>query len=52
MPETRSKEPIVRQYDHEVQGGTLVKPFTGAANAGPSDAAVLDAPLWMPCGER
>jgi phosphoribosylformylglycinamidine synthase II len=44
LPETRSKEPIVRQYDHEVQGGTLVKPFTGAANAGPSDAAVL-APL-------
>jgi len=41
MPETRSKEPIVRQYDHEVQGGTLVKPFLGAANAGPSDAAVL-----------
>jgi phosphoribosylformylglycinamidine synthase len=41
MPETRSKESIVRQYDHEVQGGTLVKPFLGAANAGPSDAAVL-----------
>jgi phosphoribosylformylglycinamidine synthase II len=41
MPETRSKEAIVRQYDHEVQGGTLVKPFLGAANAGPSDAAVL-----------
>ncbi len=44
MPETRSKEAIVRQYDHEVQGGTLVKPFLGATNAGPSDAAVL-APL-------
>ncbi len=41
LPETRSKESIVRQYDHEVQGGTLVKPFLGAANAGPSDAAVL-----------
>ena len=41
MPETRSKEAIVRQYDHEVQGGTLVKPFLGAANGGPSDAAVL-----------
>lgn len=44
MPETRSKEQVVRQYDHEVQAGTLVKPFTGATNAGPSDAAVL-APL-------
>ncbi|HSN75766.1 MAG TPA: phosphoribosylformylglycinamidine synthase subunit PurS, partial [Anaerolineae bacterium] len=41
MPETRSKEQVVRQYDHEVQGGTLVKPFVGAANTGPSDAAVL-----------
>jgi phosphoribosylformylglycinamidine synthase subunit PurSL len=36
-----SKEYIVRQYDHEVQGGSVVKPLTGAANDGPSDAAVL-----------
>jgi phosphoribosylformylglycinamidine synthase subunit PurSL len=36
-----SKEYVVRQYDHEVQGGSVVKPLTGAANDGPSDAAVL-----------
>ncbi len=36
-----SKEWIIRQYDHEVQGGSVVKPLTGAANDGPSDAAVL-----------
>ena len=36
-----SKEPWVRQYDHEVQGHSVVKPFTGARNDGPSDAAVL-----------
>ncbi len=36
-----SKEWIVRQYDHEVQGGSVVKPFTGVANDGPSDAAVV-----------
>jgi phosphoribosylformylglycinamidine (FGAM) synthase-like enzyme len=36
-----SKEPWVRQYDHEVQGRSVVKPFTGAKNDGPSDAAVL-----------
>jgi phosphoribosylformylglycinamidine synthase II len=36
-----SKEWIVRQYDHEVQGGSVVKPLTGAADDGPSDAAVL-----------
>ncbi len=41
MPDTRSKEDIVRRYDHEVQGGTVVKPFVGQANIGPSDAAVL-----------
>ncbi len=40
-PNVASKEWIVRQYDHEVQGGSVVKPFVGAANDGPSDAAVL-----------
>jgi phosphoribosylformylglycinamidine synthase len=36
-----SKESVVRRYDHEVQGGSVVKPFTGATNDGPSDAAVV-----------
>jgi phosphoribosylformylglycinamidine synthase len=36
-----SKEWIIRQYDHEVQGGSVVKPLVGAANDGPSDAAVI-----------
>jgi phosphoribosylformylglycinamidine synthase subunit PurSL len=36
-----SKEWIVRQYDHEVQGGSVVKPLTGASNDGPSDASVV-----------
>jgi phosphoribosylformylglycinamidine synthase len=36
-----SKESVVRRYDHEVQGGSVVKPFTGVDNDGPSDAAVL-----------
>ena len=36
-----SKESIVRRYDHEVQGGSVVKPFTGANDDGPSDAAVV-----------
>ena len=38
-----SKESVVRRYDHEVQGGSVVKPFTGVANDGPSDAAVVQA---------
>ncbi|MCX7634613.1 MAG: AIR synthase-related protein, partial [Syntrophales bacterium] len=36
-----SKEGVVRQYDHEVQGGSVVKPLVGADNDGPSDAAVI-----------
>jgi phosphoribosylformylglycinamidine synthase len=36
-----SKEWIVRQYDHEVQGRTVVKPLVGAREDGPGDAAVL-----------
>ncbi|MBK7893664.1 MAG: phosphoribosylformylglycinamidine synthase subunit PurL [Anaerolineaceae bacterium] len=40
-PDIRSKEEIIRRYDHEVQGGTAVKPLTGIANHGPSDATVI-----------
>ena len=36
-----SKEDWVRQYDHEVQGMSVVKPFCGEAADAPSDAAVL-----------
>jgi phosphoribosylformylglycinamidine synthase subunit PurSL len=36
-----SKESVVRQYDHEVQAGSVIKPLVGAANDGPSDAAVI-----------
>jgi phosphoribosylformylglycinamidine synthase len=36
-----SKEWIVRQYDHEVQGGTVVKPLVGLCDDGPGDAAVI-----------
>jgi phosphoribosylformylglycinamidine synthase subunit PurSL len=40
-PNIASKADIIRLYDHEVQGGTVVKPLTGAQNDGPSDACVL-----------
>ena len=36
-----SKESVVRQYDHEVQGGSVVKPLVGLHEDGPSDAAVI-----------
>jgi phosphoribosylformylglycinamidine synthase len=39
-PDVASKEWIIRQYDHEVQGGSVVKPLLGPGR-GPGDAAVL-----------
>jgi phosphoribosylformylglycinamidine synthase len=36
-----SKEYVIRQYDHEVQGGSIIKPLVGDAGDGPSDAAVI-----------
>ena len=35
-----SKEWVIRQYDHEVQGGSVIKPLMGPGE-GPMDAAVL-----------
>ncbi|MBI4227654.1 MAG: phosphoribosylformylglycinamidine synthase, partial [Candidatus Omnitrophica bacterium] len=36
-----SREPIIRRYDHEVQGGSALKPLVGAQHDGPSDAAIV-----------
>jgi len=47
QPNVRSKEDVVRRYDHEVQGGTRVKPFVGVGADGPADAAVIQ-PLEVP----
>ena len=35
-----SKEWVIRQYDHEVQGGSILKPLVGINNDGPSDASI------------
>jgi len=40
-PNITSKESLIRQYDHEVRGGSVVKPFCGVAADGPSDGAVV-----------
>ena len=51
-----SKEWVIHQYDHEVQGSSVVKPLTGVKNDGPSDAAVIkpkfesDRGLAISCG--
>ncbi len=40
-PTIASKELVIRRYDHEVQGATILKPLVGKAGSGPGDAAVL-----------
>ncbi|MDP2931094.1 MAG: phosphoribosylformylglycinamidine synthase subunit PurL [Chloroflexota bacterium] len=36
-----SKEWVIRQYDHEVQGGSVLKPLVGKTNDGPGDATII-----------
>ncbi len=43
-PNIASKEWIIRQYDHEVQSTSVIKPLVGVTAAGPSDGAV-NAPV-------
>jgi phosphoribosylformylglycinamidine synthase len=40
-PNIASKKWVVRQYDHEVQGASVVKPFVGLDQRGPNDACVF-----------
>jgi phosphoribosylformylglycinamidine synthase len=44
-PNIASKAWIIRQYDHEVQGGSVLKPLVGepvgSSGGGPGDAAVI-----------
>jgi len=39
-PNVCSKEWVIRQYDHEVQAGSALKPLVGCANDGPGDACI------------
>ena len=43
-----SKEPIIRQYDHTVQGTNVVPPYAGRSLQGPMDAAVIRPILNKP----
>ncbi len=40
-PNIASKASVIQIYDHEVQGGTVIKPLTGIEADAPSDATVL-----------
>ncbi len=39
-PNVCSKEWVIRQYDHEVQAGSALKPLVGVENDGPGDACI------------
>ena len=36
-----SRENVIRQYDHEVKGKTIIKPLMGKSGKSPQDAAVM-----------
>jgi len=40
----KSKEWIIRQYDHEVQGHSVIKPLCGKEMHGPSDGVIIRSP--------
>ncbi|MFT4711453.1 MAG: phosphoribosylformylglycinamidine synthase II [Bacteroidia bacterium] len=40
-PDVRSKEWIIRQYDHEVQGNTVIKPLVGVHSDAPGNGSVI-----------
>jgi len=45
-----SKEYLIRQYDHEVKGGSVIKPLVGVKRDGPADAGVMRPLLHEPGG--
>ncbi|MBN1370129.1 MAG: phosphoribosylformylglycinamidine synthase, partial [Dehalococcoidaceae bacterium] len=47
---TCSREWLIRQYDHEVQGGSVLKPLGGKNNDGPQDGAVIKPVPGSPKG--
>ncbi|MFH1416188.1 MAG: phosphoribosylformylglycinamidine synthase subunit PurL [Elusimicrobiota bacterium] len=49
-PNISSKESVTRQYDHEVQGGSVVKPLAGVTQDAPQDGCVTKPVLDRPAG--
>ncbi|MBF0408733.1 MAG: phosphoribosylformylglycinamidine synthase [Candidatus Riflebacteria bacterium] len=44
-----SREPVIRRYDHEVKGRSVIKPLMGLTGNAPQDAAVMriDFDSWV-----
>lgn len=49
-PNVCSKEPIVRMYDHNVQGTAALHPFSGVNLDGPNDGSIMQPILGKPHG--
>ncbi len=49
-PNISSREWVPRQYDHEVQGGSVIKPLVGVDRNIPSDASVIRPVLTSNAG--
>jgi phosphoribosylformylglycinamidine synthase subunit PurSL len=49
-PNICSREALIRQYDHEVQGRSAIKPLMGPLQTAPCDAAVIQPLLDRPEG--
>ncbi len=43
-PSLRSNESVIRTYDHEVLGGTVIRPYDGVEMDGPADGTVVVPP--------
>jgi phosphoribosylformylglycinamidine synthase II len=43
-PNIASKETVIRRFDHEIGGGTVVRPLVGTRGCGPADGVVLARP--------
>jgi phosphoribosylformylglycinamidine synthase len=49
-PNISNREIVIRQYDHEVQAGSVIKPLMGPKQSAPCDAAVITPVLGEECG--
>lgn len=49
-PNICSREHLIRQYDHEVQGRSVIKPLMGPLQLGPCDAGVIQPKYDDPAG--
>ena len=49
-PNVASKEWVIRQYDHEVQGGSVLKPLQGIHSDGPGDGVAFTPRFGSPRG--